>query len=141
VQQLMAPDFPAMRQLHARARHGYRNAAAALLAGGLLLAAAGIGLQGAPRLALLVPGLVAASLAVLPLAAMVERGERIQGLAFLEEEWRGLRQPALPRPARSWRPWSAASIAGQGAAEGRARCATLGGDLHERADPGSGAES
>jgi hypothetical protein len=90
VQQLMAPDFPAMRQLHARARDGYRNAAAALLAGGLLLAAAGIGLQGAPRLALLVPGLVAASLAVLPLAAMVERGERIQGLAFLEEEWRGL---------------------------------------------------
>jgi hypothetical protein len=112
----MAPDFPAMRQLHARARQGYRNAAAALLAGGLLLAATGIWREGALHLVLLVPGLVAASLAVLPLAAMVERRERIEGLAFLEEEWR--------------------SLAAAGADEARAELAALVGRLYRR--PGRG---
>jgi hypothetical protein len=89
VHQLKTPDFPAMRRRHARAQRGHRNAAAALLAGGLLLATAGMWLRGAPPLMLLVPGLMAAALAVLPLAAMIERRERIEGLRFLEEEWRG----------------------------------------------------
>jgi hypothetical protein len=90
VTEVPAPDFAAIRQRHARAGQGYRRAAILVLVLGLLLAAAGIWLPSGPKLVLLTSGLLLAALAVLPLQAVIERCERVQGLEFLHEEWREL---------------------------------------------------
>jgi len=82
-------DFDRMASVHRRAARGYRLYAAALLCvGGVLL---GLALfQQLPWLPALVVGLLACALAVLPARQAVERGERIEGLVVLRDEWREL---------------------------------------------------
>lgn len=93
----MTPDFAWMMARHAQARTAYVRAAVALAAGGLATAGLGVVLPDAWDV-LLAVGLFAASLAVVPLKEAIERGERAEGLAVLDEEWR---DPALDESGRT----------------------------------------
>jgi hypothetical protein len=90
VQESDAPDLTPMCRRHERAGRFYRSIAAAMAAGGALLALAALALPGPSPVAPLTLGLLLAALAVLPLARTIECRERAQGLAVLGEEWRTL---------------------------------------------------
>ena len=89
MEQDYTPDFAWMMVRHGKARDGYRRAFVAMLAGGLGLTALALLAPTAQGL-LLTTGLLLAALAVVPLKEMLERGERIEGLEVLQEEWRDL---------------------------------------------------
>jgi hypothetical protein len=77
-------------RLAARQRGGWRRyglAAALLLVSGIAAAFVGLVADGVTRLPLIVGGLLAASLAVLPWREAVERRDRADGLEVLGEEW------------------------------------------------------
>ena len=83
----MVPDFDRLAALHRRANLFYGAVAAVLLCLGLGLLWGGPVAGRLPSLPATAVGLVALSLITLPIARILERRERIAGLAVLHEEW------------------------------------------------------
>lgn len=89
--ELDGSDFDRLVAVHRGAARGYWVYAVTLVAFGIAL----VGLaffQQLPWLIGLVVGLLACALAVLPAGQAVERGERIEGLVVLRDEWQELKR-------------------------------------------------
>ena len=94
--------FHRMRESHERAAQRYRLVALALLGVGIVLALAGLVAGGGLGLWLLIVGIMALAVAVLPFNESLEQGERAEGISVLREEWVAAgTEPATVAPRRS----------------------------------------